>query len=448
MLILTAAAVADVIGTPWAKDFRGHAYINGSLAPKGTVIDAYDPDDVHCGTFTIGENVDSIGLFGPLFVYGDDPYGTGDQDIDEGAEPGDSIRFKINGIWADPTVISGDLLWYDKEMAVIDLSISNVNPALSIAYHPPDKEGKPGRTLRFWVGVQNDGDATDQVGITASSTLGWTVRANTEMVRAEAGEVVYTWFEVDIPNWPGDDRDDTLSFTVYSGTDPGVNVESQVVATATAGINYDLTLTTFPPDTDLIPPDATMRIEVGVTNTGNVDDGCLIQVSPNSYWSGSVDSTSGILPVGIGEEVMVWFDVTRPSYVQNEDSMGVFNYTVVSASDPSVTVSGVVLLQPDLGNDVNHGDVTLLPDQMHLGQNYPNPFNPTTTIAFSLASRSRVNIAIFDILGRTVESIDMGALSAGQHEFTWDASSLSSGVYFYRLTTEQGSQTRKMTLLK
>lgn len=439
--MLTAAAGADVIPTNVAKMFGGDVHINGHPAPIGTVVDAYDPDGVHCGTFTVEK---APGIYGYMSVYGNTQY----SDVDEGAEPLDSIRFKVNGVDATPTVIEGNLLWRSLEMARVDLAITGVDGALSIADHPVDKEGAPSQTLRFWVGVQNDGNAMDQTGISASSTLGWTVRSNTEMPWAAPGEVVYTWFEVDIPNWPGDDRDDTLSFTVYSGTDPGVNVESRVVATATAGINYDLTLTTFPPDTDPIPPDATVRIEVGVTNTGNVDDGCLIQVSPNSYWSGSVDSTSGILPVGIGEEVTVWFDVTMPPYVQNEDSVGVFNYTVVSASDPSVTVSGAVLLQPDFGTDVNDGDVSLLPDQMNLAQNYPNPFNPTTTIAFSLSSRSQVNVSIFDILGRTVESIDMGVLSAGQHEVNWDASSMSSGVYFYRLTTGQGSQTRKMTLLK
>lgn len=439
-MMLTAAAGADVIPTNEAKMFGGDVYINGHLAPIGTIVDAYDPDGVHCGTFTISK---PDGVYGYMPVYGDDDFSA----FDDGAETGDSITFKVNGVDATPTVIEGDLYWRNLDQSIVDLEISGVNSSISIADHPLDKEGAPGQTLRFWVGVQNDGNAVDQIGITASSALGWNVRSNSDMPYAAPGVVAYTWFEVDIPMWPGDDRDDTLSFTVYSGTDPAIEVQSTVLATATADIIYDLTITN-PPGSTVATPGNTIRVEVGVTNIGNVDDAYTIDVTPNAYWAGSVDSTSGLIPATVGEEVWLWFDLTVPPYIDDLDDVGVFSYTVSSASDPAATAFGAALVFPDIASDVNDGDFTSLPDQMNLAQNYPNPFNPTTTISFSLASRSQVNVSIYDILGRTVESIDMGTLSAGRHEVNWDASSMASGVYFYRLTTEQGSQTRKMTLLK
>lgn len=84
-----------------------------------------------------------------------------------------------------------------------------------------------------------------------------------------------------------------------------------------------------------------------------------------------------------------------------------------------------------------------------LEQNYPNPFNPTTRINFSIPSQSKVQLKIFDSLGRLVKTILNEELAAGNHTINFNASNLSSGVYFYRLNVNNKSvQSRKMTLLK
>ena len=90
----------------------------------------------------------------------------------------------------------------------------------------------------------------------------------------------------------------------------------------------------------------------------------------------------------------------------------------------------------------------MLPGGFTLYQNYPNPFNPTTTIAFSLPTRSRVELQVIDVLGRSVETRELGQLPAGDHQYEYDASNLASGVYFYRVITDTGNQTRKMVLVK
>jgi len=90
-----------------------------------------------------------------------------------------------------------------------------------------------------------------------------------------------------------------------------------------------------------------------------------------------------------------------------------------------------------------------LPISPELKQNYPNPFNSTTRISFSLPHSSRVTLSIFDLLGRRVTTIlNNQPLSAGSHQTEWNAESLSSGIYFYRLQAGNTSITRKLTLLK
>ncbi|MDY0082504.1 MAG: choice-of-anchor J domain-containing protein [Ignavibacteriaceae bacterium] len=88
-----------------------------------------------------------------------------------------------------------------------------------------------------------------------------------------------------------------------------------------------------------------------------------------------------------------------------------------------------------------------------LGQNYPNPFNPSTTINFSLATDSKVSLKIFNVLGQEVAALINGQMSAGSQKVSFDASSLNSGVYFYRLDADgidgqKFSSTKKMILTK
>ncbi len=80
--------------------------------------------------------------------------------------------------------------------------------------------------------------------------------------------------------------------------------------------------------------------------------------------------------------------------------------------------------------------------------NYPNPFNPTTTISFALPEASHVQLAIFDIQGRKVEVIINGQRDAGNHEITWDASTLPSGIYFYSIQAADFKAVKKMVLIK
>jgi len=92
-----------------------------------------------------------------------------------------------------------------------------------------------------------------------------------------------------------------------------------------------------------------------------------------------------------------------------------------------------------------------MPTKYSLRQNYPNPFNPSTTIEFDLPEDALVTIKIFDVLGREITTLlNNEELEAGVQEISFDASALNAGVYFYRITVNDGSfqQVRKMVLVK
>jgi len=89
-----------------------------------------------------------------------------------------------------------------------------------------------------------------------------------------------------------------------------------------------------------------------------------------------------------------------------------------------------------------------LPTVSSLAQNYPNPFNANTNISFDLAEAGNVSLNVYDITGRLVVTLVDGQMDAGSHVVAWDASSVSSGVYFYKLTTADYSATKSMNLLK
>jgi hypothetical protein len=90
----------------------------------------------------------------------------------------------------------------------------------------------------------------------------------------------------------------------------------------------------------------------------------------------------------------------------------------------------------------------IAPGAFSLAQNYPNPFNAATMIDFEIKNRSHVNIEIFDLLGNKVDTPLDRYLAAGSYSVNWNASAVSSGTYFYRLTSDGESFTRKMALVK
>lgn len=85
----------------------------------------------------------------------------------------------------------------------------------------------------------------------------------------------------------------------------------------------------------------------------------------------------------------------------------------------------------------------------NLFEPYPNPFNPTTTIRFDIPERTAVELAVFNILGQKVKTlISSEVRNPGRYEISFNGGSLASGVYIYRLVTQNYSQARKMLIVK
>ncbi len=89
-----------------------------------------------------------------------------------------------------------------------------------------------------------------------------------------------------------------------------------------------------------------------------------------------------------------------------------------------------------------------IPEAFLLLQNYPNPFNPSTTIQFSLPEQSFVTLEVFNTLGENITTLVSENLNAGSYKYDWNAGSIPSGIYFYRLQTSVYSESKKMVLIK
>jgi len=89
-----------------------------------------------------------------------------------------------------------------------------------------------------------------------------------------------------------------------------------------------------------------------------------------------------------------------------------------------------------------------IPDGFVLKQNYPNPFNPSTKIKYSVPQTSQVQIKVFDVLGNEIETLISEEKPTGSYEVQFNASELSSGIYFYKLQAGNFIETKKMLLLK
>ncbi len=97
---------------------------------------------------------------------------------------------------------------------------------------------------------------------------------------------------------------------------------------------------------------------------------------------------------------------------------------------------------------VEETELELLPDQFELGDVYPNPFNSTAKIRFHLAQQGQIRLEVYDLLGRKVSTLFDQAFEAGTHEALFEGHTLSSGVYFVKLSSGTTSQAKKLTLIK
>ncbi len=137
-----------------------------------------------------------------------------------------------------------------------------------------------------------------------------------------------------------------------------------------------------------------------------------------------------------------------PQNLASGDSL-TFYFAVAIGSNQTEMLANMQLAQQKYNLLVSvESNVSNVPTDFTLEQNYPNPFNPSTKISFGLPQRSDVLLKVFNTLGQEVAELVNESLEAGTHSYNFDASKLTSGVYFYSLQTDAGVISKKMTLVK
>ena len=138
----------------------------------------------------------------------------------------------------------------------------------------------------------------------------------------------------------------------------------------------------------------------------------------------------------------------------NAEGIDPGNYTAgisINSNDPD---QGTVIIPLSLTvNGMSSENEALLPQEFALHQNYPNPFNPVTRIRYDLPENSMVNITVYDMLGREVNTLVNQVQDAGFKSIIWDATndygkSVSAGIYLYQIQAGDFMRTEKMVLLK
>jgi hypothetical protein len=331
VLILSAGLSAQgVIPTnEWINLYGDQCLLNGSPLPVGAIIDAFDPDGVHCGRWIVTE----VGTYGFMPVYRDYS-GTPE---DEGADPDDSITLKINGkttLQLGPQVP----VWTEKgDEFEVNLSATQTIGINVLA--PNGQFSSPGQTLAYHFKVVNTGDGIDLFDLNVYSEHGWQAEITTGN--------------------PTEHADPMDSLDVYVSLKVPSNIVSSMV------------------------------------------DSLILEAT--SLMDGSVMATGKTIT------------------------------TVIATS---------------AGDDNSSG----LPERFSLSQNYPNPFNPETIIGYSLKHGADVRLEVYNLLGQLAEVLIDGYQDAGEYTIVFNTleggHAYPSGVYFYRLTVDQVTLTRKMILMK
>ncbi len=137
-------------------------------------------------------------------------------------------------------------------------------------------------------------------------------------------------------------------------------------------------------------------------------------------------------------------------YIGGSANISIGNFFGVGRKDmiAGLYTGGLYYLKRDTSENLGINDSQSVPVVYELNPAYPNPFNPVTTIRFSVLEFSDVNISIYDIQGRFVESLINEKLSPGNHTIQWNAEGMSSGVYFIQLQNSVNIHTQKIILLK
>jgi predicted GH43/DUF377 family glycosyl hydrolase len=168
------------------------------------------------------------------------------------------------------------------------------------------------------------------------------------------------------------------------------------------------------------------------TSAAYAESDPVLKPSPGQ-WDGSQVECGKVLV--FGDTLHMWYDGWLNPAPPNQIQIG---HAVMSREK----LDSLIIL------DIEGNDNSYIPGGYSLSQNYPNPFNPSTTIEFTLPKSEFVDLKVYNILGKEISTLVTNQLNHGNHIYTFDATNLASGIYYYRIEAGNFVQTRKMIYLK
>lgn len=507
MIVLTPMSDFVTPTNTWVDFFCGVNTFKGSPLPVGSVVEAYDPDGVKCGEFV----VHTAGEYGFMHVYGDDEFTTEDEGANVGDVlrfyvNGIEAITGATPIWTEDRAIfevcldvpdvtphtcmlttGWNLVSWNVDTEVDDIAnvLASLDDCIEVVMGFEQGALTYDATLpqfsdlwsvdhlsAYWIKVNCDIEIT---------VLGTPVPSTTPIPVTTGWNLVSYLPEISMPT-------DFALTTIHNDLVVALGYENS------AGLTYLPGQGEF---NDLTTMNSCYGYWVKVNNNGTLiyPDNMADSVAGRKLFTnlsssaGRIEATTSWMniyaydlkldnaQVKAGAEIMAFNkdDKLVGSYVMKtngqfgfmpiygDDSQTEYVDGMISGDEFYLTIDGVETAEQftwtTSGDKIEIKGLTakttsdVLPISFGLGQNYPNPFNPTTTINFDIPVSGQVKVEIFNLLGQSIATPFDEVAAAGQHVVTWDGrddggKSVASGIYFYRLTADNFTDTKKMTLLK
>lgn len=247
------------------------------------------------------------------------------------------------------------------------------------------------------------------------------------------------------PNVTPPEGEGYVTFTVNTKENLPSGTEIKNKATITFDINKPIVTNEYVNKLDFTAPKTTMLPAV---NIGSKDEILVLWNSDDGVDGSGIESTTIFMSVDNGPYTFAGSSSNDSLFVKMVSGTHTYSFYGLSkdnVGNVEATMPEVVMASGT--TSVKPFDDTI-PVKYSLEQNFPNPFNPSTTIAFSIPETGNVSLKIYNLLGQEVVTLVNEELKAGNYKTLWYAQSISSGIYFYRLETNNFTQTKKLLLLK
>jgi hypothetical protein len=219
-----------------------------------------------------------------------------------------------------------------------------------------------------------------------------------------------------------DNRDYNNELYYKRSIDGGVNWEEDVRLT------YDTSNSSYP---SVAVSGSTVHVVWIDTREGNYEIYYKHSIDAGVNWGAETRLTNNNA-YSTGSSISVSGSVAHVVWEDNRDG----NYEIYYKRNPTGNPIGIINISSEM------------PSSYSLSQNYPNPFNPITNVKFSILKAGQVKLIVYDIQGREMETLLNESLKPGTYESTFNGSNYPSGIYFYKIQTDDFAQTKRMILIK